>query len=108
MKIKQISKWVLVGAVSIFFIWLIVLNSTRYKLAISVLGNKNVLAMTGEVRLSLLTGFSIKSAQGRSSIFSIFIIGERESGFLKVEIENQTQGPVLELVTFKDREIKLE
>jgi hypothetical protein len=91
-----------VAATFIVAAWLYALSSLQYKQAKAIAVNEQLVSSTGEVKFTVLVGFNITSVEGRSSRVSLYVFGERASGYLRVTSLNGERGPVVDSASFGD------
>jgi hypothetical protein len=94
-----------IGGLVAIAVWVSALRSDQYAVAKRLMTSNQLRALTGEVKISVLTGFNITRTEGRTSNISIYILGARERGWLRVEIDNTALGSHLKAATFEQHNL---
>jgi hypothetical protein len=104
---KRFGVGVLSTAAFFAAIWLLALNSPQYREARTVVGSTQLTAISGEVKATILLGFRVSNSEGQFSTISLFVIGERASGYLRISLGNGRDGPTVDSASFKGEALKL-
>ncbi len=83
MKLKLLVSSLL-GALIVVAIWVFALRSEEYRTTKGGFTSEALSQRVGQIEHSLLTGFKLSYGEGRTSSMSVYLMGTKSSGWLRV------------------------
>lgn len=95
----------LLGALIAVAIWVFALSSEEYRITKGVVTSEALAQRVGQIEYSVLTGFRLSYGEGRTSSMSVYLIGTKSRGWLRVTLEQGRGGTSVVSATFEGQAV---